>query len=73
MNYHVGVSCDDLLLRCQLGTLLELEVTNGTGQCKVAIDSTEVDEATSGSDTCLLACAHGKSPSKDNEVTSHQG
>lgn len=54
MNGHVRVGGDDLLLRGQIGALLELEVANGTGQGKVAVDTTEVDEATSGADSCLL-------------------
>jgi hypothetical protein len=51
----IGVGCDNLVLWRKVGTLLELEVANGTGQGEVAVDTAKVDEATSGSDTVLLA------------------
>jgi hypothetical protein len=53
---HIGVCGDDLLLGGELGALLEFEVTDSTGQSEVAIDTAEVDEATSSADTSLLAC-----------------
>lgn len=56
MNSYVGVCGDDLLFGRKLRAFLEFEVTDGAGQGKVAIDTTEVDEATSGADTGLLAC-----------------
>jgi hypothetical protein len=55
MHNYIRVGSYDLLLRCKLGTLLELEVANGTGESKVAIDPTEIDKATSGSNSSLFA------------------
>lgn len=46
---------DDLLLRGQICTLLELEVADGSAQREVAIDSAKIDEATSSTDARLLA------------------
>jgi hypothetical protein len=45
------------LLGGELGALLELKVTDGTGQSEVAVDTAEVDEATRGTNTSLLACS----------------
>jgi hypothetical protein len=59
MSDHVGESCNDLLLRGQVGTFLELEIANSTGQSQIAIDSAEVDEASSCTDSCLLAYRRG--------------
>ena len=50
----VGERSNDLLLRGEIGALLELEVTYRAGQGKVAVDATEVDKASCGLDTCLL-------------------
>lgn len=47
---------DDLLLRGEIGALLELEVAYRAGQGEVAVDAAEVDEASSSLDTCLLSC-----------------
>lgn len=58
--HDVWKSCDYLLLGREIRTLLEFEVANGSGKCKVAIDSTKVDEAASGADTSLLACIQVK-------------
>lgn len=55
MNGHIGVCGDDLLFRRELRALLEFKVTDSTGQGKVAIDTTEVDEAAGSGDTSLLA------------------
>lgn len=55
MYGHVGVSRDNLLLGSELCALLELEVADSSGQGKVAVDTTEVDEPASGSDSCLFA------------------
>lgn len=55
MNSHIGVRGDDLLFGRELRALLEFKVTDSTGQGKVAIDTTEVDEAASSGDTSLLA------------------
>ena len=57
VDSHIGVGGDDLLLRRKIGALLELKVTDGTGQGEVAVDATKVDEATSGANSCLLACS----------------
>jgi len=55
VNCHIGIGCDNLLFRRELGALLELEITNGPGQGQITIDSTKVDEATGGADTSFLA------------------
>ena len=56
VNSHVGVSGNDLLLRRKVGALLELEITDGTGEGEVAIDTTEIDKAAGGANSCLLTC-----------------
>ena len=56
VDSHIGVGGDNLLLRREIGALLELKVTDGTGQGEVAVDATKVDKATSGANSCLLAC-----------------
>lgn len=45
---------DDLLLRGELGALLELEITNGTRQSKIAIDTAEVNKPSCSYDAVLL-------------------
>lgn len=55
MDRHVGEGGHNLLLRGKVGALLELKVTNGSAQGEIAIDSSEIDEATSRTDSCLLA------------------
>lgn len=40
-----------LLLRGKVGALLEFEVSDGTGQCKVAVDTSKVDKSASSRDT----------------------
>lgn len=57
MHCHIGVGSDDLLLGGKLGALLELKVTNGAGQGEVTVDTAEVDEATRGTNSGLLACS----------------
>jgi hypothetical protein len=57
VHSHVGVGSHDLLLGGKLGALLELKVTDGAGQGEVAIHAAEVDEATRGTNTGLLACS----------------
>lgn len=54
MYLNVRECSDDLALRRQLCALLEFEVTNGTRQRKVAIDSTKIYEASGGLDSCFL-------------------
>jgi hypothetical protein len=56
VNGHIGVCGNDLLFGGKLGALLKFEITDSAGQGEVAIDATEIDEATSGADTSLLAC-----------------
>ena len=55
VNSHIGESGDNLLLRGQFGALLELEVTNGSRESKVAVDTAKVDKAAGGTDTGLFA------------------
>jgi hypothetical protein len=55
---HIRVCGNDLLFGGKLRALLEFKVTDSTGQGEVAIDTAEVDEATSGADTSLLACGN---------------
>lgn len=59
MVLNVGEGSDDLSLRGQLGDLLELKVTNGAGQGKVAVDTAKVDKTTGGGDTVLLGLELG--------------
>ena len=56
MDSHVWEGGNDLLLWGKLRRLLELKVTNGTGQGKVAVDTPKVDKSTGSSDASLLAC-----------------
>lgn len=55
MNHDVGVGGYDLLLGSKLGALLEFEVADGSRESEVAVDPSEVDETTSGGNSCLLA------------------
>lgn len=55
VHSYIWESCDDLLLWRQVCTFLELEITNGSGECKVSIDTAEVDESTSCSNARLLS------------------
>lgn len=56
VDCHIGVCGDNLLFGRELRALLEFKVTDGTGQGKVAIDTTKVDETAGCSNTSLLAC-----------------
>ena len=56
MYLDVGESSNNLLLRGEIGALLELEVTYRAGQGEVAVHAAKVDEASRGLDTCLLSC-----------------
>lgn len=51
----IRVSCDNLVFGRELSALLELKVTNGTGQSEVTVDAAKVDKATSGCDSVLFA------------------
>jgi hypothetical protein len=50
----IGVGRDDLLLRRQLGALLELEISDGPRQGKIAVHATKVDEAARSRDSRLF-------------------
>lgn len=54
VHSHVREGCDNLLLRRKICTLLELEVTNGSRESEVSVNTAKVDESTSRSDTRLL-------------------
>lgn len=55
VHNDIGVCGHDLLLGSKLGALLELEVADRSRQGQVAVHPSEVDEATSGGDSCFLA------------------
>jgi hypothetical protein len=54
VDLNVGESSDDLLLRGEIGALLELEVTYRAGEGEVAVDAAKVDEAAGRLDASLL-------------------
>ena len=56
VRYNIGKSCNNLLFRCQVGTLLELEISDSSRQRQITIDTSKVDEAASSTDSGLLAC-----------------
>lgn len=56
VDSDIWVGCNNLLLWGKLGALLELEVSNGSRQSEVAVNTSEVNKPTSSSDSCLLAC-----------------
>jgi len=55
MDHNVGVCGYDLLFGCQFGTLLELEIANGSGQRQITVHSAKIDKAAGSCDSCLLA------------------
>ena len=55
MGNDIRESRDDLLFRREIGTLLEFEVTESTGESQIAVDSAKVDETSSRTYPCLLA------------------
>lgn len=55
MHSHIRESGHDLLLGGELRALLKLEVTNSSRKGKVAIDTTKIDKAASGTDTGFFA------------------
>lgn len=59
MLLNIRESSDNLRLWGEFSNLLELEVTNGAGQGKIAIDTAKIDETTSGNDTVLLSLELG--------------
>ena len=54
VDLDVGEGSDNLLLRRQIGALLELKVTYRAGQGEVAVDAAKVDEAAGRLDAGLL-------------------
>lgn len=54
MGLNVREGGDDLGLGRELCALLELEVTNGAGESKIAVNTAKVNKATGGCDTGLL-------------------
>lgn len=54
MDSHVWEGGNNLLLWGKLWRFLELKVTDGTGQGKVAVDTSKVDKSTGSSDASLL-------------------
>lgn len=56
MDRDIGEGGDDLLLWWKVCALLELEISDRAREGEVAIDATEVYEATRGAYPCLLAC-----------------
>lgn len=63
MNLDVRERSHYLLLGREIGALLELEVTDGTRQCQVAVDASKVDKASCGLDAGFLGCAVLENPS----------
>ena len=51
---YIRESSNNLLFRCKVGTLLELEIADSTGESKIAVDTAEIDKATSGTYSCLF-------------------
>ena len=59
VNGHIGECSDDLLLRREICALLELKVADSSAECKVAVHTTKVDEATCSTNASLLALVLG--------------
>lgn len=55
VRLDVGEGRHDLGLGRELGTLLELKVSNGPGEGQVAVDAAEIDKASGGVDAVLLS------------------
>ena len=55
VDHNIGIGCDDLLLGCQLGTLLEFEISDRSRQSEVSVHAAEVDKSARSCDPCLLA------------------
>lgn len=55
VSSDVGERRHDLLLRGKVCALLEFEISNGSTERQVAIDSAKVDESAGCTYTCLLA------------------
>lgn len=52
---HIWESCNDLLFRRKVCALLEFKIAKRSAQSQVAVDTSEVDESTSSTDTGLFA------------------
>ena len=59
VDSHIGERSDDLLLRREVCTLLELKVTDSSAEREVAVDTTKVDEATCSANASLFALILG--------------
>jgi hypothetical protein len=55
MGSDIGICSDDLLLRRQLRRLLELKITNSSGEREISVNSSEINKPTSSNNTCFLA------------------
>lgn len=55
MHRNVGECRDNLRLWREIGALLELEIANGSGEGKVAVDTAKVDKAPRSTDARLFA------------------
>jgi len=56
VNGDLWKGSDDLLLRWEVGALLEFEIANGAREGEVAVDSAKVDKSTGCANSCLFAC-----------------
>ena len=54
VSHNIWVCCHDLLLRSKVGALLELKIADGTRQCQIAVNSAEVDETASSTNSGFL-------------------
>jgi hypothetical protein len=55
MDHDVRVRGYNLLFRCQLGALLELEIADSARERQVTVHSAEIDKAAGSCDSRLLA------------------
>lgn len=55
MGSDIGICSDDLLLRRQLRRLLELKITNSSGEREISVNPSEINKPTSSNNTCFLA------------------
>lgn len=55
MDRDIRISSNNLLFRRQFRAFLELEISNGTRQGEIAVDTTEVNETTCGANPSFLA------------------
>jgi hypothetical protein len=69
VDLNIRVGGNYLLLGREVGALLELEVSDSSRQGEIAVDTTEIDEASSGLDTCFLGCLSLEQPCEAAQVT----